>query len=207
MTHPSHARPKFDTLFADARHYRGDCRLVVTAIRRGWLADAPQADRDALAARFEQVTSERWAADPRQHNVRALLAEFAVLLAMTNRNQQQDHQAIDEAMARECGWEVRTTGRPRERRHVSDFANRIDASEVRRKAQADGLGLRALRWIEVRPVDAPAGTGERVALAVGDDALWLICPRCGRRREHLYPTTGGVVCRKCGGIGYRDQRR
>jgi hypothetical protein len=38
----------------------GDCRSVVTAIRRGRLADALQADRDALVMRFEQVTAERY---------------------------------------------------------------------------------------------------------------------------------------------------
>jgi hypothetical protein len=45
-----------------------------TAIRRGWLNDAPQADRDALVARFEQASAERRADDPDATNFRALFA-------------------------------------------------------------------------------------------------------------------------------------
>ena len=59
----------------------------------------------------------------------------------------------------------RTTGRPRERWHVSDYPNRIDANELRRRAKADGLDLSALRSIDVRPADRPDDPGERKNLA------------------------------------------
>ncbi len=205
--HAHAPRPKFDTLFADARHYRGDCRLVVTAIRRGWLKDAPQADRDALAARFEQVTTERWAQDPDTRSVRAFFAECAVLLAMDRDDTAPIHRALRYAWAGELT--DRTTGRPRERWHVSDYPNRIDANELRRRAKADGTDLRTLHAIDVRPADKPDDPGERIALAVVADArygwrVWLVCPRCKCRRAHLYPVRAGVRCRKCAGIAYAD---
>jgi len=52
-------RERFDTLFSDPRHERGDLRLMRTAIRRGWLDDAPQETRDALIERFGQAARER----------------------------------------------------------------------------------------------------------------------------------------------------
>ena len=136
MPQEHHApRPKFDTLFADPRHYRADCRLVVTAIRRGWLNDAPQADRDALATRFEQVTTERWAANPDTQSVRAFFAECAVLLAMDRDNSAPVLHLLRYAWAGEVT--DRTTGRPRERWHVSDYPNRLDAGAIQRDAERD----------------------------------------------------------------------
>ncbi len=206
-------RPKFDTLFADPRHYRGDCRLVVTAIRCGWLKDAPQADRDALATRFEQVTTERWAADPNTRSVRAFFAECAVLLAMDRDDTAPALRLMRYAWAgRVTG---RATGRPRERWHVSDFAGRIDANELRRRVMAEGMDLRTLHTIDVRPApppdksDDPTWGGERIALAVVPDArygwrVWLVCPRCRMRRGHLYPTRAGCQCRECANIAYGE---
>ena len=74
--------PKFLALFADPRHYRADLRLLRMAIRRGWLADAPQADRDALVARFHHASAERQANDPHGRNTRATLAECSALLTL-----------------------------------------------------------------------------------------------------------------------------
>lgn len=205
--HPGGSIPKFDTLFADPRHYRADCRLVVTAIRRGWMAKAPQADRDALAKRFEQVTTERWATDPDSRNVRAFFAECAVLLAMDRDNTNLAIRALRYAWAREPT--ERSTGRPRERWHVSDYPNRIDANELRRRAKARGTDLQTLQAIDVRSADKPGDDGERVVLVVLPDPqyvwrVWLVCPRCKRRRVHLYPTRGGIRCRKCAGIAYSE---
>jgi len=206
-------RPKFDTLFADPRHFRGDCRLMRTAIRRGWLNDAPQSDRDALVARFEQASDERRAVDPDCRNFRALLAEIRVGLELEHARQR----------AELWEWQVARfgdrdpTGRPRERWHVSDYPNRIDANELRRRWIADGMDLRTLRGcaIDVRPAppadkpDDHGWGGERIALAVVADArygwrVWLVCPRCKCRRAHLYPVRAGVRCRKCAGIAYAD---
>ena len=205
--HAHAPRPKFDTLFADPRHYRGDCRLVVTAILRGWLNDAPQADRDALSARFEQVTTERWAADPDTRNIRAFFAEVAVYMAMDRDDRAPGLRLLRYAWAGELT--DRNTGRPRERWHVSDYPNRIDANELRRRAKADGTDLRTLHAIDVRPAYKPDDAGERIALAVVADArygwrVWLVCPRCKCRRAHLYPVRAGVRCRKCAGIAYAD---
>lgn len=61
---------RFSTPFADPRHYRGDCRLLRTAVRRGWLDDAPQDVRDALVDRFNAATAEREAAAHPQYRGR-----------------------------------------------------------------------------------------------------------------------------------------
>lgn len=207
MTDPNGPRPKFDTLFADPRHYRGDCRLLRTAVRRGWLNDAPQADRDALVARFEQAARERDAAgfvsDGQQ--ARALLGWARVGIEMVGTDQLQALRALRYCCAGER--DGRTTGRPRERWHVSDYPHRIDANELRRRALADGTDLRTLDAIHLRWPDAPEDAGERVALAVAPDArygvrVWLVCPRCKRRRVYLYLVRAGVRCRNCACIGY-----
>ncbi len=176
-----------------------------TAIRRGWLADAPQSDRDALVARFERACAERRADDPDATNFRAMLAECSAAIDLDRANLDPLLKAVRYSWAGEPTG--RTTGRPRERWHVADYPNRIDANELRRRAKADGTDLRTLYAIDVRPADKPDDPGERVALAVVADArygwrVWLVCPRCKLRRAHLYPMRAGVRCRKCSGIVY-----
>lgn len=205
--HAHAPRPKFDTLFADARHYRGDCRLLRTAIRRGWLNDAPQADRDALVARFQQASNERRADDPENHNARAILAEVWAWMELDKAARDPLRRLLRYSWAGELT--DRNTGRPRERWHVSDYPNRIDANELRRRAKADGTDLRTLHAIDVRPADKPDDPGERIALAVIADArygrrVWLVCPRCKCRRRFLYCIRRGVLCRDCAGIAYAD---
>lgn len=207
---PTHApRPKFDTLFADPRHYRGDCRLMRTAIRRGWLSNAPQADRDALVARFEQASTERRADDPDTRNFRALLAECYTMIELDRANRAPILLALRYSWAGQITDQTR--GRPREGWHVADFPSRIDANAIRRQAKADGTDLRTLVGgaIEVRPADKPddPGAGERIALAVVTDArygwrVWLVCPRCKCRRRHLYGLRGGMRCRRCASVRY-----
>jgi hypothetical protein len=202
-------RRKFDTLFADPRHYRGDCRLMRTAIRQGWLNNAPQPDRDALVARFEQATRERREADPDGQSVRRLLAECRVVLELERANQVPMLRTLRYTWA---GALTGRTGRPRERWHVSDYPNRIDANELRRRAKAEGLNLPTVHAIDLWPADAPEDARERVALAVALDAryrwrLWLVCPRCKCRRVHLYRTRANVRCRKCAGLNYASLRR
>lgn len=201
-------RPKFDTLFADPRHYRGDCRLMRTAIRRGWLDDVPQADRDAMLDRFDRANAERDAAGYATlgGRVRAIFARAGAIIEAVGADQRGELRALRYSWAGEPTG--RTTGRPRERWHVGDCRNRIDAHAIRRRVKAAGDDLRTLRAIVVRPADEPHGAGERIALAVIADArcgvrVWLVCPRCGTRRVYLYPTARGVTCRTCAGIGYR----
>ncbi len=185
------AMPNFESLFADPRHYRGDCRLVRTAIRRGWLDDLPQAARDALVARFDAVTATRHAADPDGRNVRAMLAESLVVLELSKANASPIFRALRYAW--DGATTERTTGRPRERWYVTDYPDRIDA--------------RALHAIHVAPAGTPGEPGQRVALVVPPAArvgwrLWLVCPRCGSRRVHSYPINASVLCRSCAGIRY-----
>lgn len=195
-------RVLFDTLFTDPRHYRGDCRLMRTAVRCGWLSDAPQADREALLARFEEASADRREGDPNGVSIRTTLAECRTLLAMDRVNL----SARVRALRYWWGGDY-STGRPRERWRVLDFPNRIDANELRRRAKAEGVDLSTLRAIDVRPADSPETSRERIALAVVPDArygwrVWLVCPRCKNRRTHLYPVQAGVRCRKCAGIGH-----
>jgi len=199
----SDARPRFDALFADPRHYRGDCRLMRTAIRRGWLNDA---DRDALVARFEKAMTERHAADADNRNVRALMAECAAMIEL------EQARLTGEVAALRWTFEGKTpgdslAGRPRERWHVGDYPRRIDANAIRRRALADGMDLRSLHAIDLRPAGKPDAPGERIALTVVADArygwrVWLLCARCGRRCGYLYPIRSGVRCWRCSGIRY-----
>ncbi len=209
MTGNQHApRAKFDTLFQDARHYRGDLRLMRTAIRRGWLDDAPQADRDALMARFSQAIDERDAAGyvSETQQCRAIFAQAKVMIAAVAIDQRDERRALFARLADVSVW---TGGRPRERRRVGDYANRLDANELRRRFIAEGEDLRTLQAIHVASGDLldPAREGERIALAVAPDArygwrVWLVCPGCGSRRVHLYPTRRAFRCRICANIGH-----
>ena len=215
----SNPGPKFDTLFSDPRHFRGDCRMLRTAIRRGWLDDVPQADRDALLARFDQAGAERHAADPDRQNFRAFLAEAwaRIELAVT------DHRDLMREMQYAWAGELadRDTskgGRPRSRWYVTDFAQRLDANELRRRAKAEGREVWTLQSINVRS-DPPPGEPDgqplwcqRVALWITPDArygwrLWLVCPQCKSRRTHLYPVRAGVRCRECARLAYADGGR
>ncbi len=198
-------RAKFDTLFLDPRHYRGDCRLMRTAIRRGWLDAAPQADRDALLARFEQAIGERDAAGfvSYTQECRAILARARAMIAAVAVDQRDERR---EFYARIAGVEVWAGGRPRERRHVGDYPTRLDAHDLRRRAIAEGIDLRTLKTVTVGGELDPA-RGERIGLAVAPDArygwrVWLVCPGCESRRAHLFPIRGGFRCRICANIGH-----
>lgn len=199
-------RSHFDTLFADPRHFRGDCRLMRTAIRRGWLDDVPQAHRDTLIDRYERARAEREAAGfaSASAQTRAILAWVRAGVEAVSADQRNEHRAL--RYARAGVWTGHTTGRPRERSHVGEWANRIDATAIRRRVIAEGGDVATARAIVVGRDDA----GQRVAVSVslgrvGGWRLRLVCPRCGVRRVFLYPTTSGVACRECAGIRYADR--
>jgi hypothetical protein len=195
-------RVRFDSLFRDTSHFRGDCRLIRTAIRRGRLNDLSDVERAALLARFESAVTAREDQGFASQNARtrALLASVRVALDVERADLRDAHGALRTAFTGRY-----TSGRPRERWYVRDFPARLDAHRLRREALADGADPRALRAVELRPADKPSAPGVRIALVVVSDALcgWrvlLICPRCNRRRVFLYPTRRGVVCRACAGI-------
>ncbi|MBX3359909.1 MAG: hypothetical protein KF705_00500 [Phycisphaeraceae bacterium] len=166
------------------------------------MTDVPQVDRDALVRRLTDAQAEREGTE-RLDPCRASIGEARVLLDMHAANM---NGAI-RAMRLSVGG--KGTGRPRERWHVTDYPNRIDANTIRRHAKASGIDLRTLdgATIDVRPADTPDDPGERIALAVVADTrcgwrLWLLCPRCRCRRVFLYPTRAGIRCRVCAGIRY-----
>ncbi|HMN40847.1 MAG TPA: hypothetical protein PKE29_08365 [Phycisphaerales bacterium] len=203
--HEALVSPKFDTLFAEARHFRGDCRLLVTAIRRGWLDDLPDPDRRTLAERVGRAFDEHEAAgfaSPTQH-ARAAIGWARSLLAMDR----DDLRAFRYTLAGEPTGQ--TTGRPRERLRVSDFPNRIDAAAIQARWEGEGGNPLAVAGLTI---DAKGEGWERTdaveVVAMPDRfrrvKLWLVCPRCKCRRAHLYPVRAGVRCRKCAGIAYAD---
>jgi hypothetical protein len=205
---PAHApRRKFDTLFADPRHYRGDCRLLVTAIRRGWLDDLPAPDRRTLAARVVQGFDEGEAAGfaSSTQQARSVIGWARAFLAMDR----DDARAFRYVMAGEATGQ--TTGRPRERWHVTDYPNRLHAAAIQRDAERDGCNPLAVQSVTVAQRWDGGERTDTVAVRAWSDRfrrvrLWLICPQCGRRRMHLYPTRAGVRCRECAGIGYGARR-
>lgn len=203
-------RQRFDTLFTEDKHFRGDCRLIRTAVRRGWLDDEPPAVREALIARFVRACDEREAAgDYSGKNARAFLARAYTMIEMERRNQSDVFQLEH---FRLTGDTVNKGGRPRERFwHVGDYSDRIDANAIRRAVKAAGRALGTVEAITVRN-DDPDEPGERVDMAVVPDRrygwrLWLLCPVCRCRRVHLYPAPAGIRCRTCLGIGYRSRSK
>lgn len=104
------------------------------------------------------------------------------------------------AQARALAKLRRPQGRPRKR--AAYRATRLA------KAEAAGTDLQTLREVTVtcNRAEGPA-RAERIRLAVSPDPrwgwrVWLLCPQCGLRRAHLYPTTYGIMCRGCGELGY-----
>ncbi len=110
------------------------------------------------------------------------------------------------------GWYGGRSGRPRDRWHVSDYPQRLDARSIRRELLAEGGDPRKATCIEVTH---GAGNNRRTdrARMVAIDCpiygvrLWLVCPRCGSRRVHLYHVNAGIACRSCLRIIYTDRRR
>jgi hypothetical protein len=187
---------RFATLFADPRHYRGDCRLLRTAIRRGWLDDAPQDVRDALVSRFDTATREREAAGfaSDAERTRVLLAEVCVGLELGRSNLADAAAGLRWLLT---GDTTPRPGRPRERVQACDHPTRLDANALRRRAKAEGIDPATVTGID-------AG-GERIGLATAPDSRsgvrwWLLCPRCCGRRVHLYGVAAGWLCRGCAGL-------
>lgn len=185
---------RFGSLFGDPRHFRGDCRLVASALRAGWLRpeDAPALAERLRAAEGIAEASERG---------RDRLALGRLVLAI--------QAAGIDAMMGELRYRwPQSTGRPRERWYVTDHPERIDAAELRRRALDGGADLPTVRRIVVRDRLEGAEREQRVAVEATADAvagwrLWLRCPRCGSRRRHLYPVRAGVRCRGCARLSYR----
>src|SRR5690349_19318463 len=105
-------RQRFDTLFIDPHHYRADCRMVRTAIRRGWLDNLPEADRKALVDRLTESTEVREGAKSESQRDRGVIAQAWALLEMTGQDQRDMLRVLRYCWADE--WTGRTTGRPRE---------------------------------------------------------------------------------------------
>lgn len=104
-------------------------------------------------------------------------------------------------------WRVRLPGRPRERNHVEEYPLRLDAVQVRRAAIERGIDPREqpsliVRLQGIRGELVDVVPVEHVTDPIYGVRLWLLCPRCGARRRHLYPTRSGVRCRGCGRIRY-----
>ena len=72
-----------------------------------------------------------------------------------------------------------------------------DSNHAVVEIDVDVDGHRAARSVMLEATPLPRRGGQR---------WWWRCPRCGRRRGHLY-LVGDVVCRECAGIRYASQYR
>lgn len=193
-------RARFDTLFLDPRHYRGDCRLVRTAVRRGWLNGEPRAVRDALVERFERAAGEREPADPNTLNLRALFAEIGVAMAMQRDNLDRVRRALGVSR-----------GRPRTRSRRADLGRPLDANAMRRELLAAGADGPGFAFVTVEHGAGDDRRVESVSLTGAQSRTygfrcWYTCPRCGARRRFLYIVKAGIGCRGCLRIRYADRR-
>jgi hypothetical protein len=184
-------------LFADPSHFRGDCRLLRTAIRRGWVDQLTDDERGDIVARFNHARDAR-DADPNLSDnarFRGLVASIKWMLAI-------DRRDIDDTRReRQATWPHPRplNGRPRERWHVGDYKHRIEASVLRRQYVRAGGDPDT-----VAAIDATVGGHfvrlrvKRPNVAASFSARWLlICPSCSAARSHLYCTKGGIGCRGC----------
>lgn len=185
-------RPKFDTLFADPRHFRGDCRLARTAIRRGWIK--PEGT-DAFVERFEQVTTP--SADGHSetdYHWRRVRGGVYLMLEMEWANDRT------ERYTNPFGWPERATGRPRRWWYVSDAPTRLDAAGV--WASLRHAGGRGECFDVSWSLDAKSGTDRVRFIVSGNGVVYIRCPQCEAVRRHLYFTKCGIGCRGCLGLRY-----
>lgn len=103
-------------------------------------------------------------------------------------------------------------GRPREHWYVSDHPDPLDANAQRRSMLAAGQDPARVLAVAVTHGREGQTRTDSVQLAaspcrVYGVRLWLLCPRCGSRRRHLFHVRGGVACRVCLRIGYPARRR
>lgn len=196
-----------DALFAGPRHFRGDARLLRTALRRGWLKDTPDERIGTLAGRLMAGYDERQAdgfttADSESRHG---LGFAKTAIALEWLNARRCDEALDQ-LIRSMPMPARPPGRPRLRPRRSDDATRLDAAELVARARAEGRNLDAL-IVAVRRADRSDEPATRIAIELvpmprGARRAFFRCPRCLSRRAHLYPDANGVGCRTCGVVDY-----
>ncbi len=207
MSADAPTRPKFDTLLADPRHYRGDLRLLRTAIRQGWVREE---DLQALAARYNEAVLERQATDPEMKKVRSWLAGCEATMWLANRNLGLISRGLRYTRG---GWPTgQTTGRPRRRAWVSDCPRIAVADLVAQPSRDGSPWLGADGPLQVTATwhdgDGKSHIAHLQAVRVVERSgwrLWLVCPGCAERRAYLYLTIVGFRCRPCGRVRYGDR--
>lgn len=184
-------------LFTDPSHFRGDCRLLRTAIRRGWVDQLTDDERGDIVRRFNIARDDR-DADPNLSDnarLRGLVASIAWMLAIDRRD------TDDARRERQATWPHPRplNGRPRERWHVGDYGRRIDATALRRQHVKAGGDPSDVTALDVIAEEYRVRVNVTLANAApGFAPRWMLtCPRCGRPRQHLYATVGGLGCRGC----------
>jgi len=208
-------RTKFDTLFADPRYFRGDCRLMRTAIRQGWLDDVPQADRDALMRRFEEafykLDEMKFVSDGVKNRAVLALAQTALTTNASNLRVIFTLRRYTWAGK----WTGKETGRPRVRLHVDDYPDRLtlDANALRRQQVDRGEDISQDHQLTFCYLDRQ---GQRQGSAqIHIEATphrlygyrwWLRCPICGSRRVKLYTRSRRTACRRCLKMQYARRR-
>jgi hypothetical protein len=204
---PSHEpRLKFDNLLTDRRHYRGDLRLISTAVRKGWIKS--DEDRRALIERLSEMHLKDNALLDSFPDLRRCLLHIRgarIVLEMDRQNQRRKwaHGLYGEdCWMRPPGY-TQIRGRYQLRPRAEDL-DRLDISVPRvrahvREAQAAGRQSISVKYTdyEGRPQSQAVRVAIRYSPVVGPQPLFL-CPDCDARRKSLFLAMRGYwACRVC----------
>jgi len=191
-------RKRFDTLLVDPSCTRGDCRLIRRALRQGWVQGE---DVVTLVEDFYSKASLSEDRPPLTRPVRSGLAvcEVTVDIARMTLNE----------IVRSLPWYRSQGGRPRERPIAND-PNRISAA-VLQKSVPDPVYVRqsfGFTWHTMAGDKREQSLrAEWVPISAMKWKLWLICPRCRRRRAFMYIDCAGLGCRVCTRARYAARSR
>lgn len=179
-------RVRFEDLITDGRQFRGDCRLLTTCVRRGWLAGASEEVKDDVLIRFMDGCQGFSAPEPVSVNQEtrfagAMLKLINAIVAAEGRHRNALHRYVRGK---------RATGRLAFRQSADKAAQSLDAKAIAGSAVASRVDPARLSDLKVEFPTPEGIRPQRIEIAHEQGAgrgrrTWLVCPRCGKRWTKL----------------------
>jgi len=192
------SRKRFDTLLVDPAHARSDCRLIRRALRLGWVQGEDAID---LIEDFHSKAKLGPDRPPLTQPVRSGLAACEVFAEI-------GRMTLNEVFRTMPCYSPRG-GRPR-KRPIANGSDRISAKALRLLVLEPSYVRTnfCLRW---QTLAGDKCEQNLISLWVPTSAvdwkLWLLCPRCQRRRAFMYLDAAGLGCRVCTRARYVPRKR